>query len=1791
MKWSLSVALLLVVLAGTSSANEYVWREAENATATTFNHSGWYQDGDSNFVVDKTLFSPGMPGGTAGDWRVHYVSGSSSAYIEWNNISVSEGGTYTLWARMATTNTAYTYSVDGGAAQSVDMGHQHETINIIRYGPNPIDDVHYVGWVRVGDVNLSPGTHTVRITVVYYSPHGSTYGGVDCIGLVNFPWTPTGTLQPTGSSTNPDPTPGAGVWFPLHVAEDSFSANSIIDMHDVVAATTGIPAGTYGHVARVDDHFELSGRPGTAVKFWGVCATHPSSTSLFNQQARTYLKYGVNLVRRHPMISELGQSMSAGALDTYDRWFAALKSNGIYTDWSVFYPDNAAVTRSFLPTTPSAEFTALLSRTGITVDDLWNELPGGGGSSKKLGGFDCFVEWYQAGEWNWEQTLLNHTNPYTGLKYVNDPALAVVEVQNEDSIFWHWPLSELATGTNYPDHTLLLRRMWFEWLQDRYATDAALAAAWGAGMRAGDSVVTFNPSIKLYAAWEMEADGPFTNKSTEKARMGDWIRFLAETQRAIYQTRFDNLTALGYQGIKVSTAWKAGGPAAEAANLWTDDAGDAIDRHAYTGGGAGGYYVAPGSVDNSTHLNQPGHGILGGESIDAGGSPVSVFQVEDKPAMMTEWNQNPPNQWRAEISPLFAFYGMGLQGWDASLHFAGSYAWMETGWPGSGFGPGSYVDETPLYMGQYPALAFALYNGHIQQGAAAAARRTSVDDMFRGIDPLSQNLPDGGFPGQSNIYAPPEITAIGRLSYKADASLSSSDSQKVDWTTYWDQTNKIITSTTGQLVWNYNSKVVQVKSTRSQGLIGWAGGKGPYSLPGVQVSVDAATPFCSLLFTPLDDEPLVDSQHILITAVAQDKQAGTSYNGSGTTLNSVGGPPLYLQPVQATITLGGNAIESVKSVDIYGVPTSTELPLAGNTFTINGNYTSIYYEINRSSVPTPTIALNKTSLTPSCVEGSDPSDGSFQVWDTGDAQLNYTISDDAGWLSVDPTSGSSDDSSDKQTHTVHYDASGLTPDQYTATITVTDAAATNSPQTISVTLTVEAPRSISLSTDTLSPFCVQGSDAPDQSFQVWNGGEGTLDYTVSGDVGWLAVSPDNGSSADAAHKVSHTVTYTNSGLLPLGGHDATITVTDPNATNSPATVSVHLSVLSGPPAISASAASFSPTCLAGEDAASEPLDIWNSGDGTLNYTAYTSVASGGSWLSVSPGSGSSADAAHKVSHTVNFVTSGLSAGNYSGTIFISSPGAADPLVSIPVSLSVTSQGSIGVDKASLSPTCLPGTSPPSDQLQVWNVSDGTMDYTISDNAAWLSVTPTDGTTTGPGDVQAHTVNYSTGGLGAGAHDATITIAAVGADNTPLHIPVHLVVQDSGGPAIQITWPTEADSPLSDPLITVTGTASDASGVAAIWVNGVLARNTGTGFSTWEATIPLSQGFDADDANCTNLITACAVDDLGNYSADADSVTVDSIGDGGRVQLVSLSFQAVGAVVPGDVDTFQFEAAAGTALSLALKGSGKPAPNLKLELYGVDGQKLLTQTGGKIGIKQEVPECGLYMARVLLAGGGGGQYTIKLSGKPPKSKMKVSGNLATGGSVDDHYMSMPRGALVAASVSSKAFDPVLKIMDPIGGTIPLGGYLSASGGKAQVKNMPLPNGPEPYLTGDYTIEVSSGNGGSGAFTLAGGAKAPKAAKEKVAYPALLGTSASKGVPRGGVVQLKVVGASDTAADNTIYMDGRALSPDSVSLKSGKGTLNVTVPSDMVVGSVEVYFVRSDSEVDEKSNALDMTVVGP
>jgi hypothetical protein len=99
---------------------------------------------------------------------------------------------------------------------------------------------------------------------------------------------------------------------------------------------------------------------------------------------------------------------------------------------------------------------------------------------------------------------------------------------------------------------------------------------------------------------------------------------------------------------------------------------------------------------------------------------------------------------------------------------------------------------------------------------------------------------------------------------------------------------------------------------------------------------------------------------------------------------------------------------------------------------------------------------------------------------------------------------------------------------------------------------------------------------------------------------------------------------------------------------------------------------------------------------------------------------------------------------------------------------------IGASPASFSFTATAGGANPANQtLNITNTGGGTLNWTASDNATWLSVSPVSGTA--PSSV-AVSVNIS--GLAAGTYNGSITISATGATNTPVTVPVTLTVNPS-----------------------------------------------------------------------------------------------------------------------------------------------------------------------------------------------------------------------------------------------------------------------------------------------------------------------------------------------------------------------------------------------------------------------------
>ncbi len=114
----------------------------------------------------------------------------------------------------------------------------------------------------------------------------------------------------------------------------------------------------------------------------------------------------------------------------------------------------------------------------------------------------------------------------------------------------------------------------------------------------------------------------------------------------------------------------------------------------------------------------------------------------------------------------------------------------------------------------------------------------------------------------------------------------------------------------------------------------------------------------------------------------------------------------------------------------------------------------LYIEFNDgSSITKPIITSSSTDIGSSCYEGYSPLADSITISNSGTADLNFALSDDASWLTLTPAS-SSLIPGNSETVALTYDMTGLSQGTYTARITVSDSNATNSPVQINVSVTV-----------------------------------------------------------------------------------------------------------------------------------------------------------------------------------------------------------------------------------------------------------------------------------------------------------------------------------------------------------------------------------------------------------------------------------------------------------------------------------------------------------------------------------------------------------------------------------------------------------------------------------------------------------------------------------------------------------------------------------------------------------------
>jgi hypothetical protein len=484
------------------------------------------------------------------------------------------------------------------------------------------------------------------------------------------------------------------------------------------------------------------------------------------------------------------------------------------------------------------------------------------------------------------------------------------------------------------------------------------------------------------------------------------------------------------------------------------------------------------------------------------------------------------------------------------------------------------------------------------------------------------------------------------------------------------------------------------------------------------------------------------------------------------------------------------------SVDPTGLTEGTyeaTFPVS-DTRASNGPVTITVTATITAEVSDPTIVLTPSALQFTAQRNSaTTAEQTVQISNGGGGALDgltigtITYSSGSGWVNA---------SLSGNTLSVSVTPGALNGGNYTATIPIEDAGAGNTPQSVSISMTLfVVPSIINLSASSVSFDGQQGVAGPagQQTITLTNAGQDTIDSITLGSTvynqgsGWLTTK----SVAMTPNVNNQTITLgCTTGALTAGTYTATFTVISPFSSNTPQTVSVTLNVSppSPVPSISLNPTSLSFLGLAGGSAtAAQTVTVSNSGSGVLAPSlGSTTYGSGSGWL---------APTLNGSTLSIVCDPSALSAGTYTATVGITDAAASNSPQTVSVTFSVASvPASLVLSTGSLTFNATEGGANPSNQTITINNGGGsalagpaTGSVTYGSGSGWLTTK----TVTGSSSPYTLTVGLTTGALAAGTYTASFPVTDANATNSPQTVTVTFVVS-AGQP------PGNYPSPLYTP---------------------------------------------------------------------------------------------------------------------------------------------------------------------------------------------------------------------------------------------------------------------------------------------------------------------------------------------------------------------------------------------------------
>lgn len=679
-------------------------------------------------------------------------------------------------------------------------------------------------------------------------------------------------------------------WLPLEVGLD-IEPGSALDFTDVVPHHA--PAGKFGRVVATKEGKFAFDQRATPARFYGVdlcCSSQFLPHKLADLLAERLVRLGYNTVRIHHYERDLvergpgGIRLRPDKLDQFDYLFAALKRCGIYVTTDLYVSRLVALADVYEDhSQEEAAGQAKASAQGDwwTFENFYNVGPADFGVQDfKMAVYvnDRAYENYKA----FARALLDHRNPYTKLRYADDPALGWLSLMNEDC-----PGNFLGglKGKLRDDW----QRAWNRWLAARFPDRQALACALG---NLADGQDPAQGNVPLQA---IRGQGPGVVLFNV---------FVAEVQR-----RFLDRTRTFLRDEMRCRALLSD------CNGWTNPVQlqavrsgfDYVDDHFYVDHP---HFLSPLRLPPSRLPNA--NPIAGGAS---GGRTCAFTRLFGKPFTITEFNYCAPGQFRG-VGGMLTGALAAIQDWDGLWRHVYSYHRENITRPAAMY----YFDVAadPLTQAAERAALCLFLRGDLQPAKHSVAITSTPEALLGSAKASGDRAPSW----DRLAWLTRVGWKIGGTSHAAEAALPlafpggesnplAAGTEKTILDAFagrrWlpadnrtDLKKNRIQSETGEVTVDAPEGILTLDTARTAGGFAPAGKRIETRAAAIEVLDTHATVWVS----SLDGEPIARSKRLLVTHLTDLQNTGTRYaDASRQLLLAWGQLPHLVRAGRATVTL------------------------------------------------------------------------------------------------------------------------------------------------------------------------------------------------------------------------------------------------------------------------------------------------------------------------------------------------------------------------------------------------------------------------------------------------------------------------------------------------------------------------------------------------------------------------------------------------------------------------------------------------------------------------------------------------------------------------------------------------------------------------------------------------------------------------------------------------------------------------------------------------------------------------